>query len=76
MKVKYAVTFEFMVRQPITVRGEAEAGSIRTLAARAIDDAEQSDIDSHRNWSSISILLDRYDFMSKNEKKGIENENN
>lgn len=59
MKIKYAVTFEFMVNPPITVRGETEANSIRTCAARALDRA--TDSNPGLKWSSISILLERID---------------
>jgi len=57
MKCKYSITFEFDTAQPITVHGEAEAGSVRTVAARALDDATEK----HKNiqWSSVVILIER-----------------
>lgn len=65
MKVKYAVTFEFNVQLPLTVRGEVEAGSPRTCAARAIDEAQEK----HKGvrWNSMSILLERLDMESEKE---------
>ena len=57
MKCKYAVTFEFLTNPPITERGDCEAGSIRTVAARAIDDA--IDKNPSLNWSSVSVLIER-----------------
>jgi len=71
MKSKYAVTFEFNERQPLTYRGIAMATSIRTLAARAIDLAiednkkDEREDTSKGHWSSICIVLDRYDFMNE-----------
>ncbi len=71
IKAKYAVTFEFMTRLPVTIRGEVEAGASHTLAMRAIKAAriqakKPKSIAKYGTiigWSSISILLDRYDFM-------------
>ena len=59
MKCKYAVTFEFMTQQPITERGETEAKSVRTISARALDDATIKN--PGLKWSSIVILLERID---------------
>jgi hypothetical protein len=57
MKCKYSVTFEFETAQPITVRGEVIGTSIRTVAARALDDA----VEAHPKtmWSSIVLLVER-----------------
>lgn len=57
MKCKYAVTFEFLTSPPITVRGEVNATSARTIAARALDDATEKN--PGVSWTSISILLER-----------------
>jgi hypothetical protein len=59
MKVKYAVTFEFQVNAPITVRGEVEAERAPTAARRAIEEA--MDQNPNLKWSSISVLLERLD---------------
>lgn len=57
MKCKYAVSFEFSIKNPITVRGEVRAMSARTLAARALDEATIKE--PGLKWSSIVILLER-----------------
>jgi hypothetical protein len=57
MKCKYAVTFEFVQQAPITERGESEAGALRTIVARAIDDATEKQ--KGLRWSSVSILIER-----------------
>jgi hypothetical protein len=58
MKCGYSVTFEFETQQPITIKGEATGTTVRTIAARAIDDAlEQSE--KKMIWSSIVILIMR-----------------
>ena len=51
------MTFEFETSQPITVKGTAIAGSVRTVLARAADDATEK----HPNlkWSSLVIVLER-----------------
>lgn len=64
MKCKYAVTFEFIVKLPVTIRGEMEAINPHTIATRAIREAKtlaKITKQSTVNWSSISILIDRYD---------------
>lgn len=72
MKSNYAITFEFMTSQPITHRGEISASSVRTLAARAIDEAVKAN--PNLNWSSICIVLDRYDFMKFDSPKETKND--
>lgn len=57
MKCNYAVTFEFNINAPITIRGESEAISLRTVVARAIDDAVEKN--PSLNWNSISVLIER-----------------
>jgi len=57
MKCRYSMSFEFNVEAPLTVRGEVTATSVRTLAARALDEAT----DKHPGvkWSSICLVLER-----------------
>jgi hypothetical protein len=57
MKCNYSVTFEFEISQPITVKGKIEATSIRTIAARALDDATEKN--KGVRWSSIVLVLER-----------------
>lgn len=57
MKCKYSLTFEFEAAQPITVKGKSEGTSIRTVAARALDDATTAH--PGVNWSSIVLLIER-----------------
>ena len=57
MKCNYSITFEFDTASPITVKGEAEATSVRTIAARALDDATERN--PNLKWSSLVILIDR-----------------
>jgi len=57
MTCKYAVTFEFDLNQPITERGSATAGSLRTTIARAIDAATEKNPGLH--WRSVSVLIER-----------------
>ena len=52
---KYNVTFEFETLPPVTERGYAEGVSVRTIAARAVDDAIQKN--PNMRWSSIVILI-------------------
>lgn len=73
LKAKYAVTFEFMTRAPVTIRGEVEGWKLQTLMVKAIKEArvqakKPESIAKYGTiigWSSISVLLDRYDFLSK-----------
>ena len=67
MKCNYSITFEFSTGQPITERGDATGTSVRTVAARAIDDAVEKN--PNLKWSSVVILLDRI-----NKEKEIETE--
>jgi hypothetical protein len=57
MKCKYSLTFEFEVEQPITCRGEIEATSIRTIVARAVDDAVEKN--PNTKWSSVVVVIER-----------------
>lgn len=57
MKCKYSLSFEFETDSPITVKGNIEAGSIRTIVARAVDDA--IDKNPRCKWSSIVVVIER-----------------
>lgn len=67
IRAKYAVTFEFNVKPPITIRGEVTSTSLHTCAARAVKEAKKevrikSKKDKEFNiigWSSYSVLIDR-----------------
>jgi hypothetical protein len=69
MKCKYSLTFEFETAQPITVKGEATARNVRTVLARAADDA--TDRHKFMNWSSLVIVLER-DVQDKEVEKEVE----
>jgi hypothetical protein len=57
MTCKYSLTFEFDEIAPITVKGEVTALDVRTILARAADDAKEK----HPNvkWQSLVIVLER-----------------
>lgn len=57
MKCKYSISFEFETAQPITEKGTSVGTSVRTVAARAIDDAVKKN--ANVKWSSIVIVLER-----------------
>jgi len=69
MKCKYSISFEFETSQPITEKGEITASSIRTVAARALDDATNKN--PNVNWSSIVLMIERVpkDKAAKEEEK-------
>jgi hypothetical protein len=56
--VRYAVTFEFDTRPPLTHRGTIAASSEATCFARAVREARR--VVRPREWSSVSaVLLER-----------------
>jgi hypothetical protein len=58
MTVRYAVTFEFDTRPPLTHRGTIAASSGATCAARAMRTAQRAL--RPVNWSSaVCVLLER-----------------
>ncbi len=60
MIIRYAVTFEFETRPPLTHRGTVEAGREHVCAARAIKAARAAL--RPVNWSSlVCVLLERLD---------------
>lgn len=60
MTVRYAVTFEFDTRAPVTHRGTIAGGSGATCASRATRIAQK--VLRPVNWSSmVCVLLERLD---------------
>lgn len=57
MKVKYAVTFEFEERPPVTHRGTVEASAEATCASRGIKLAKRAL--RPVNWTSVVVFLER-----------------
>lgn len=58
MKIRYAVTFEFDTRPPVTYRGTVEAGHPSTAARRAIAAAQE--FLKPVNWTSfVFVALER-----------------
>jgi hypothetical protein len=73
MRVRYAVTFEFMNKAPVTHRGEVEGGSPATLAHRAVRDAKQALGMQTAWWSSMNcVLLERLDAPAETDSE-VEN---
>lgn len=58
-EVDYVVTFEFSEQAPVTVRGTISASSVRTMAARAVDEAVAQRPGTR--WTSLLVALDRGD---------------
>lgn len=60
MKVRYAVTFEFLTAPPVTHRGTSDGAQVPTCFARAVRKAQKAV--QPRNWSSVvCVLLERLD---------------
>jgi hypothetical protein len=60
MQVRYAVTFEFMNRPPLTHRGTVAGSQVATCASRAIRMAQRAL--RPVNWSSlVFVALERLD---------------
>jgi len=57
MKCDYSLTFEFETAKPITDKGTVNASSVRTVAARALDDAIAKN--PNINWRSIVLVIER-----------------
>jgi hypothetical protein len=58
MRVRYAVTFEFETRPPLTHRGIVKAGQPHVCVARAMKEAQAVLRPSH--WTSlVCVLLER-----------------
>ena len=66
MECNYSITFEFETSQPITAKGTSKGTTIRTVAARAIDDATEKN--PKLKWSSIVIVIDRIDKVKEDEE--------
>lgn len=64
IKATYAVTFEFPVKRPVTIRGNVEAWQPHSLFQRAVKEAKKEARKTKQSivgWSSISTLIDRYE---------------
>ena len=60
MKVKYAVTFEFLEKPPLTTTGVVASSSAGTCAARAVREAQE--VLRPVRWTSlVCVLLERLD---------------
>ncbi len=59
MNAKYAVTFEYETKPPLTMRGEISASAMPTLVARATRKAARDA--GRQTWSSVSVLIERAD---------------
>ena len=60
MTIRYAVTFEFLTRPPLTHRGTVAALSAATCASRAIKESQR--ILQPRGWTSLVFCaLERSD---------------
>lgn len=57
MRVKYAVTFEFLSRPLVCHRGEVDGREPGTCMSRAIAEAKQALKPNH--WISAMCLIDR-----------------
>lgn len=55
MTVRYAVTFEFDTRAPVTHRGTVTGGKAATLVNRATREAQR--VLRPVNWSSMNVVL-------------------
>ena len=58
MTIRYAVTFEFLMKPPLTHRGTIAASSLGTIASRALREAQKAL--RPVNWSScVFVALER-----------------
>jgi hypothetical protein len=57
MKCSYSITFEFQLEPPITEKGISKGSSLRTIVARAVDDATTKNPNVH--WTSVVVLIQR-----------------
>jgi hypothetical protein len=57
MTARYAVTFEFETKPPLTLRGEVSASGMPTLVARAARTAMRAA--SRQTWSSVVLVIER-----------------
>ena len=72
MKIRYAVTFEFPMRPPMTHRGTAEAAKVHTCVSRAIQDAQKAL--RPQSWASMNcVVLERLDSEPEVEDETAEN---
>ena len=57
--LRYAVTFEYQLDAPETVRGEIDVSNPSLGVRRAFEAAKRAY--PHRRWSSVVVLLERPD---------------
>lgn len=57
MKLRYAVTLEFLEDAPLTARGDLEVSNPRLGARRAVEGAFAQY--PGRRWNTLSVLLER-----------------
>jgi hypothetical protein len=57
MTAKWAVSFEFQTKPPLTFRGEVSASGMPTLVARAARTAMRQA--GRQIWSSVVVLIER-----------------
>lgn len=75
MKVRYAVTFEFEMRPPMTHRGTVAGSSGATCVARAVRAAQKAL--RPVNWASMNcVLLERLDSSPESEEVDSEAKSN
>ena len=67
------VTFEFETAAQITEKGYAKGTSVRTVAARALDDATEKN--KNVNWSYLVVVLERIVDEIESLPKVIEEDN-
>lgn len=68
MTVKYAVSFEFDIKPPVTARGTVSGGSASACVARATRAAVKAN--PGLRWTSlVCVLLERIDDSSPKEDK-------
>jgi hypothetical protein len=73
MNVRFAVTFEFPTRAPVTHRGTVVASQVPTCVARATREAQR--VLQPRQWSSmVCALLERLDSTDEPEPEEPEEE--
>ena len=55
MRVRYACTFEFGLRPPLTHRGEVSGTTLGALVARAVRESQR--VLKPRQWASLNCVL-------------------
>lgn len=65
MTARYAVTFEFETKPPLTLHGEMSASGMPTLVARAARTAMREA--GRQTWSSVVVVIERVRPSSEND---------